>query len=298
MDYGSEFMDMVMCFMADDDDGCNSAALKCFTYELKLKDQNKTETLLQESESNVEHCVIGDNKGPLSTFIEDNKTVNMINPSRGTLSRFKQWNYSYVVDVVYLLNDSDKDYVNIVKNMCSTMNIKTEMLGIKDIDVSLPYYLSFNGSLGAKLGLKKYMGYEPNFYQLVFNELCSGIDYNDSGNTVHYYRRRNEEKTCNQKYVDCVIRYGADALSYRYKDSKRFDKSKAFMHDIVSSIDFFREAIPIQMGRSVIINAYGLCGDYHHDKYNIFDVDGNVVYHGNNKNHCNRTLDNRYRGGR
>jgi hypothetical protein len=287
LDYGNIFMDWIETFKSGNLELANEAAEKCFDYEMKVTKKIE-HNYLDGSETNVEYCFLADKDNGLMEQSEGK--INLINPSTGTVNRFINSGVIGQVDEVYIIGKPPVEYVDRIESMLDTFDKKITRIHPKMLDKEKFYYLSFNGPLGKKYNLKKYVGYFPNYYQCVQNGLCDALYYNDDGVALTYHRK-GVELISSQSYGDTTINiYGSDILILRYKGNKKFDEQYSIMHDIYASYEMPFQA-NIRSGRCNLTNCMVLIGNYAHDRGDIFNSDGDLVYKNTGKNHSCYDLD-------
>lgn len=304
MHYGDMFENFMDSFKKKDVLAVAREAEKIWSYELKVEEEKYTSNLLQKAESNIEYCFLSDEEKVFDEMIGESG-INLINPSRGTLSRLIHYGYAKKFKNIYVLDNSDCEYISNIKQMCIeagffTLRVngngdevkksKMRLVDPNKIDRDKLYYLSFNGSLGISLNLKKFFGFDPNAYQLLFNDICNGINYNEFGLSIKYNRRGQDRVSCQKFHENNIIRYGADSLYERYKKSRQFNITQPFMHDIISSVTVFQNSFGLILrGKIPIANCYALVGDYDYVGSDIY-YNNDLIYRANGLNNNCRSL--------
>jgi hypothetical protein len=288
--------DFVDGVIAEDDDKVCDVAEKIYDYELSVKHQDRTRDPLSKGESNVEHCLFSDRISFSNLAAEIGcKEVVLLNPSKGTMKRFEQ--RQLCVPEVIMLPKTDLQHRRNVKMMCEEFEWKYTECDTDQLDKNHFYYLSFSGGIGKRLGLKYYVGFEPNPIQLALRgsiqEMTRGTRYD----TYTYYRYV-EERSFRYYWGKCGYNiYPSDYLHHRYERKREFRYNEPLMHDLLSTVDLYKERGPIIRASIVPYNCKFLVGDYSHDKKGIFDSTGKYVISAGNRawsNRLNHSLFKRY----
>jgi hypothetical protein len=231
------------------------------------------DNILKGAEKNVEYCFLGAHDHRLGDMISNHKSMILLNPSIGTISRLAKFGYFKSVTGVEVFYDMDADYLfRLQAVICGVMGeneIKVRKVRPADLDRTKFYYLSFNGSLGEKLKIPNYLGFEPNFYQLTNLDKTTRMDYNDNGYRLEY-KRYGMTRSVTQEYGSGNFVYGSDGLYERYRNSKYMKNYHYFIHDLWCSERIYDRGVGIVLGRCELVNSFGLIGKYYHRGKRIF----------------------------
>lgn len=271
MVYDSRFLDMINAFKNDDYVTTNKKAKECFDYTLVVSKQESHYGLVKKSEANLEYSVLNENLIPFEKF-------DLINPSSGTLARLANYGQLKRVGKVWLIEGSHSSYLDRMSSKNEEFKTEMEIVSVGDLNRDGYYYLSFNGVLGKKIGLKNYFGYEVNPYALARNGLLKSFRGGVDGIACGYDRQQEDRVNVSFFREDDRKIYGSDFLHGYFMKTRGYIKTSPAYHDIVSTVDIPFGRNDVRIGNVNTAHAYCLIGNYTHDRDTIHGEDGKIVF--------------------
>lgn len=292
MNYGDILFDAMDAFM--DDDFMRSDALIADFFDnddIVTYSEDYNQDHIKASEQNVEYCFLKDKEELLGKILEDEKEINLMNPSKGTIVRMNECGYGRNIGRAYVVDNKDKEYKDTITHIASEYKIEIEFIEEHEIDVDKMYYLGCQGYLGQKYSLNKFFGFDPNFYSAMCNGYVDSIVYNNKMTSIKYSRSGHKRISINYYCERKIFRYGCDYLYDRYKTASSYNDKFGMCHDLLSSFQIGFGRSPIIHGRFFLANCYVLVGDYTHDDNGIYDNKGKKIYTTSPLNHNCRFID-------
>lgn len=271
--------DFVSALVSEDDAKVSDVATKIFDYELDVKWADKVRSPLAKSESNCEHCLFTElDFGRVMSQCDSDGLV-LLNPSKGTLSRFNT-HYEAMSPQVVVLPDLEPEQKKAIEGLCLDMGYEYSEIPRDMLDRDKFYYVSFNGSIGERLGLK-YIGWEPNPINLGTRNIATDVTVHGDRVIMVYHRYKVERKLeywlVPKKGLNI---YPVDYLHEIWIEKSQLRREDPFLHDLWASFLCYTRVLK-PVARTVYpVGTKYLVGKYQRRGTQILGDDGKIVFQG------------------